>query len=308
MPDYDTYAELARIRAATNASLAFNQIQSHQLSNLRRTMSAIDDEITAVRQTQDEALAVQQTLLQREVIQGQIEEFIFQTEKLVTQFSESDCELPASTRFFLLRGVLDYVKQNGVSTPVIRGRDNKTAFESVMQSVQSLTKKLQSDPEVREAIEWAQEEQKRALAARKKVQAEQQAEREKAQQERQKRIQQLEVRYSSLQNKTRKQSLGDLIQLYMEAAGPPVRKVFGSAMVKVPEPAIHAILWLCLFPLIPFGLIALMIYAGWHYHSKNGDSLKEMRQIEDELNAILADQSIAGPVTGIALHSEQEGA
>ena len=307
MPSYDTYAELARIRAATDANLAYSQLQANQLSNLKHTMSTIDGEIAAVRQVQGEALAVQQALLQREVIQGQIEEFIFQTEKLVGEFSLPNCDLPPSTRFFLLKGVTEYAQRNGVSTPVIRGRDNKAAFEKVMQSVETLSKKLQREPEVREAIAWANEEQKRAQAARNKQQAKQQAEREKAQQARQKRIQQLEVRYSSLKNKTRKLAISDLPRIYMEAAGPPVRRVFGWATVIVPEPAIHVMLWFGLFPLIPFGLIALAIHAERKYRSTHGDSLNEMRQIEDELNAILADQSVEGPVTGIVLHSEPGG-
>ncbi|MEZ5939742.1 MAG: hypothetical protein R3C18_00010 [Planctomycetaceae bacterium] len=301
MPDYDTYTELARIRAATNASLAFQQIQSHQLSNLRRTMSAIDDEIAAVRQTQNEALAVQQTLLQREVIQGQIEEFIFQTEKLVTQFSESDCELPASTRFFLLRGVLDYVKQNGVSTPVIRGRDNKTAFETVMQSVQSLTKKLQIEPEVREAIEWANAEQKRAQAARKKQQDEQ----TKAHHARQKQIQQLEVRYSTLNariNAPPEFGLEDFKDWYGRAVTPLVKKYSGP----IPDTVAHVAVW-------TFGGLTTLpiLYLVLKYIRRNEGNAPlraELRQIEDELNTILADQSVEGPVTGIVLHSEQEGA
>lgn len=291
MPSYDSYQELARIRAATNANLAFNAIQTGLLADLSGTMQAIDGEIAAVRQTQNEALAVQQQLLQQEVIQSQLEEFIFQAEKLAEQCSQPDCELPPSTRYFLLKGVSEHVRQNGIGTPIIRGRDNKAAFERVLESVGTLTSKLKSEPEVAEAIAWAKEEQERAKAAKKKLDAKQ----KKAQAERQKKIQQLEVRYSTLQARTTAppvMNLDDFKDWYSRTITPPIEKYSGP----VPDMAVHAVLWLWGSMLYPLAYFRSKFS---QQNAQHAPLMAEMRQIEDELNKLLADESIEGPVTGI---------
>lgn len=289
MPSYDTYQELARIRASTDASLAYNSMQAGLLSDLSGTMEAIDYEITAVRQTQNQALAVQQTLLQQDAIQGQLEEFIFQSEKLVAECSSAECELPASTRYFLLKGVSEQVKQNGIGTPVIRGRDNKAAFERVIKSVDGLTQKLQLDPEVKQAIAWAKQEEARQRAEQQKLlQANQQA-----QQQRQKKLQQLEQRYLVLQSRTEGKphvSWEDFKAWYGRKVTPFVEKYSGP----VPNKLVHGVL------IVFHGWWWMPLAYGFSAQSKfnkgNAAVLEEMRQIEDEVNNLNAQDAVEGVV------------
>lgn len=295
MPSYDTLTELAKIRTATRANVALNAVQTGLLVNLGSTMDAIGTEIAATRQAQTEALAVQQALLQQEALQGQLEEFIYQSAKVVAECSDESCELPPSTRFFWLRGITEQVKNDGIATPIIRGRDNKQAFEEVMDSVNSLAKRLQNDPEVKEALEWAKAERERAKVARRKVEAEQ----KKGQQERQKKIQQLEVRYSTLQTQIAAPvdiSSDEFVEWYKTTISPVIAKYSGP----IPDIFVHVFLMMWGLVLYP---AAYFIIKWLKRKEENKPLLSEMRTIEDELNRLLADDSIEGPVTGIEMSS-----
>ena len=72
----------------------------------------------------------------------------------------------------------------------------------------------------------------------------------------------------------------------------------------IPDIAVHLILWIWGSVLFPLFYLKSKIVPNRKEHAP---LRAEMRQIEDELNAILADQSVEGPVTGIVLHSEPGG-
>lgn len=122
------------------------------------------------RQNAD-ALAMQQELLNREQLQQNLEEFIFQTEKLVAEFSAKS-DVPASTRYFLLQSVVVQVEEDGIDTAMIRGRDNKAAFERAMASVNRLVAELLKHPEVQQAIQWAEKEAAKRAEKRRKIESE----------------------------------------------------------------------------------------------------------------------------------------
>lgn len=173
---FDIHRELVRTRQEAE----WNNLLVAGISD---TLSSIHDEIAQVRRANAEALAIQQELLNREVIQGRLEEFIYQIEKMVTEFEGPDCEAVPSTRYFLLTGVLKTIQTEGISTAVIRGRDNKATFEAVVRRARTVAKTLEGDPEVREALAWAAQERKR-LADKKAAEEEEQRQREQEEQKR----------------------------------------------------------------------------------------------------------------------------
>jgi len=194
----DTYHELASIRANTQASVAFQALQAGLLAQMSGSMNGIHAEMANVRQQQSEALAIQQELLNREQMQSHLEEFVFQAEKLVVECSKTTTDIPASSRYFLLMGVLGKIKKDGICTPIIKGRENKAAFEKVVNDTKGLTQRLLKDPEVQEAIEWAEAEKKRL-----------EAELKQAERERQASIMKLEQTLRSLRGQLRKISVYD---------------------------------------------------------------------------------------------------
>jgi|GEM_PF-3016356 len=167
----NTYQELASIRANTQASVAFQALQTGLLAQMSGSMNGIHAEMANVRQQQSEALAIQQELLNREQIQGHLEELVFQAEKLVVECSKTTTDIPASSRYFLLMGVLGKIKKDGIGTPIIKGRENKAAFEKVVNDTKTLTQRLLQDTEVQEAVEWAEAERLRKIAEQKQLKA-----------------------------------------------------------------------------------------------------------------------------------------
>lgn len=169
---YDTYVEQARTRAAAEKSLVFQQIQTALLGSMAGTLSSISSEMDQIRGLHQEALAVQQELLRREAMQQHLEEMIFQADKLVAQCADPRTDMPPSSRFFLLQGFLKTVEQQGIGTPIIKGRDNKAAFERVVQQAADQVQRLSKDPEVQQAVAWAKKLEDQRRRKRKQIEQE----------------------------------------------------------------------------------------------------------------------------------------
>lgn len=164
----DALREIARQQANANT---WNMIQTGVMAGQLAALSNIHGQMEDVKRQSADALAIQQELLNREQLQQYLEEFIFQTEKLVAEFSAKS-DLPASTRYFLLQSVLVQVEQDGIDTTTIRGRDNKAAFERAMASVNGLVTELLKDPEVQQAIKRAEKEEAKRAEKRRQIEAE----------------------------------------------------------------------------------------------------------------------------------------
>ncbi len=200
---YDTYVEQARTRAAAQASVAFQALQTGLLNQMSQSMNAVYSEMAEVRQQQGEALAIQQELLNREQMQSHLEEFIFQAEKLIAECSKTTTDIPPSSRYFLLMGVQGKIENDGISTAIIRGRDNKTAFENVLASANDLTQRLLKEPEVQQAVKWAEAERKRL-----------EAEHQRSEREREAKIQKLEQHLAKLQTDLKAVTAQDVLSQY----------------------------------------------------------------------------------------------
>lgn len=176
--------DIASIRGSAKTSVQLQAMQVGLLTQMSATMGSIHNEMAKARKQQADALAIQQELLAREQMQAYLEEFIYQTQKLITECSKADSDVPSSTRFFLLRGVLMHTIKEGIATPIIKGRDNKAAFDLVINEAKILCNQLQKEPQVQQAIAWAKQmEEKRRL--------EEEAERiEEAERQRKRRIEQ----------------------------------------------------------------------------------------------------------------------
>jgi hypothetical protein len=269
---YDSYVELAQTRAAAQKSVALQTMQTALLGHMAGTLNGISNEMAEVRRLNENALAVQQQLLQREIMQQQIEELIYQTDKLVVECSNSQTDIPPSSRFFLMQGFLSTVEQQGIGTPIIKGRDNKTAFERVVTSATNLVKRLLKDPEVQQAIAWAKKLEDR----RRKIEQEATVLREKLE---------------TLQEKRR--------------PSVPVREVWANWMagLKAKIPAQYrtiaiiafVVLTPCWFPLlvwssiilIPVLVIVLFTQRSRLTKERNVELDKEIAQIEAELGELL---------------------
>lgn len=159
-------------RLSPSEQLAISRFrQSSQMQALQGAVGNLEAELNEIRQTHLDGLAAQQQIIQQEQLQAHLEEFIYSVEKLVKQFSAKDCDVPLSVRYFNLKGIRDAVEQQGIGTIVIRGRENKSAFEQVMAAVQQIMASLEKDSEVKEALVWAEKENQRQQVVQQQAQA-----------------------------------------------------------------------------------------------------------------------------------------
>lgn len=148
--------------------------QTALMANMAGSLNHLQAEMISIRQLQLEGLAIQQEMLNRDLLQGQLEEFIYNTEKMVQSFSEAESGVQPSAQYFVLLGIRETVKQLGIGTALIRGRENKAAFESAMEQVAGLLGQLKVHPEVIEALAWVKSEQQRVAEKRRKQAAKEQ--------------------------------------------------------------------------------------------------------------------------------------
>ena len=154
---FDMHRELVRTR---NASEASNEL----LGGISESLSSIHVEMETVRKANQKSLAIQQEMLDRDIIQGRLEEFIYKADQMVTDFERPETDAIPSSRYFLLTGLLEAVQTEGISTAVVRGRDNKAALDQMLKRASLLVRSLADDEEVKEALAWAAEENKKRLA------------------------------------------------------------------------------------------------------------------------------------------------
>lgn len=159
----------AHYRAALIESLEETaQVGREQLGELQEINGTLDGlltEMAAIRRTQAEGLALQQAVLAREVFQDRMEEFVFQFDKLIGECERPGSDFPPATQFYLLDGMFKQIDAAGITTAVIKGRDNKAAFDACVARGKTLFKRLTGHPDVRQAIAWAEAEQQKRLAA-----------------------------------------------------------------------------------------------------------------------------------------------
>ena len=166
-------------------------VQTALEATMANSLNNIQTEMNDLRRQNLEGLAIQQEILRREQLQGQLEEFVYNAQKIVACFSAPNCDEPLASRYFTLKGIIGTVQQNGIGTAIIRGRDNKAAFDHVVSEVQRISTALEQEPEVKEAVAWIKAEEKR-------IEAKQQKERDRIEAEQKK--QQILARLKELQS------------------------------------------------------------------------------------------------------------
>lgn len=166
---FDNYQKiLNHQRIQTGVTIAQAALTSHMAGTLHQ----LQGEMGALHEMNLQGLAIQQEMLKREQFQSQVEEFIYNIQKMVAEFSDEKCKESSVAKYFNLKGILDTVEELGIGTPLIKGRGNKAAFESAFIAVNRLVDALASVPEVEKAVEEFENEQ-RHLAIRQQREIEQ---------------------------------------------------------------------------------------------------------------------------------------
>jgi len=183
-------AQMAAAAGMARAQMAASGMVAASVERLRAdvqaatdTLDAIQGEIEHTRRLQEEQLAVQhealdlqrrslalqQGMLQSDLLQAKLEEFLYQFKKAVERYSVDDPEYPATTRLLMLRGFLGEIAQHNIATPMIRGIDKKALLDDFVAKAQRLVRELAAHPDVLAAIEWVRREQQRVKELEERV-------------------------------------------------------------------------------------------------------------------------------------------
>ncbi|MCA9092698.1 MAG: hypothetical protein KDA68_04390, partial [Planctomycetaceae bacterium] len=161
---YEKLLQHQRFQSAMSGIQTASSLKQMQLAgNMSQSLHSLYGEMEDMRQACDDAVSIQRQMLEREQIQGDIEEFIYSTQKMIDAFQSDDCEIPLPMQYFNLRGVLETIEECGLTTALVRGRDNKAALETMVDQGKELFGRLEVEPEVQEAIQWAKDERKRQI-------------------------------------------------------------------------------------------------------------------------------------------------
>ena len=79
--------------------------QTALMGHMAGSLNQLQGEMGAIRQMNLEGLAIQQEMLQRDQLQSQLEEFIYNAQKIVAEFSDTTCGDAPSIRYFSLKGI-----------------------------------------------------------------------------------------------------------------------------------------------------------------------------------------------------------
>jgi len=158
-------------------SVDLGRVKAFALISIGDSIAWLMSEMAELRHTHTAALALQQAILHREVLQEKLEEFIYQSRKTISSLLDpSDKSSPVS-KALIIRSFFLSVKNAGISTSVIRGIPNKEAFDKCLDQAKAAYRQLGQNPEVRKAIAAEEASEKKCLAD------EAQREAEKAQRE-----------------------------------------------------------------------------------------------------------------------------
>ncbi|MCX5860768.1 MAG: tetratricopeptide repeat protein [Deltaproteobacteria bacterium] len=165
MSNFPSYMALGA-SAATYSRVANLEYAVTQLTD------ALINELAAIGETLTDSLAVQQELLNREVFQSNIEEFIYQLEKSVQEAEYSKSGESPVTYFFRLSYFLHTVDQEQINTSIIKGRENKAAFDRAVSTALKLCNSLRTNGEVIAAVDQIEREEARIREEEQRIQQE----------------------------------------------------------------------------------------------------------------------------------------
>lgn len=121
----------------------------HDISAVRDDVAEIRQDIAGVRQDVQAQLEIQQEVVNRQAVQDKLEEFIYQMQKMIGDFRQPHSDYPPVYQFLFLNKLFETIAAEGITTPMIRGRDNKAAFDKCIDDGRDLQRSLRKNPDVR---------------------------------------------------------------------------------------------------------------------------------------------------------------
>lgn len=141
------------------------QLQREVVDSLQRidvTLQFIHEELGNLHSTVREGVELQKLALERQILQDKLEEFVYQLQKNADEVSHPECGLPLQKQYLISNGLLQTIKELGISTGLIKGISTKTLFESSSLQLAKRKAELLEVSTVRTWVQLWEDEQARA--------------------------------------------------------------------------------------------------------------------------------------------------
>ncbi len=132
--------------------MGFGGVSVRLFTGMHASIEMLSDQLAEIQETNSTQLAIHQLVLHRDELQQLLEELIYQGQKMVEAFSKNDDSTPSVQKALLIRSFQLCLAGSGIGTGMIRGLENKRAFDSLISQLEVLYKQLSSDPDVLKAI------------------------------------------------------------------------------------------------------------------------------------------------------------
>ena len=165
--------------------MGFGGVSARLFTGMHASIEMLSDQLAEIQETNSTQLAIHQLVLHRDELQQLLEELIYQGQKMVEAFSKNDDSTPSVQKALLIRSFQLCLAGSGIGTGMIRGLENKRAFDSLISHLEVLYKQLSSDPDVLKAIAAEKAAEQDRLSLEVQQQAE---ERQRRLEERQRRL------------------------------------------------------------------------------------------------------------------------
>ena len=161
--EYERFMRLAADGSAIDAS--------RQLIKVGGVLGEVNSELSDLRKNVADQLALQKLALLRDSLQDHIEELIYQGGRMVRRIRDNEDDTSAINNAQALRCFAKCIENANVRTDIIRGLENKRAFDDVLEAIDELLHELMQMPDVRQVFE---DEEKKDREHRRRVEAQRQ--------------------------------------------------------------------------------------------------------------------------------------
>src|SRR5205823_913326 len=105
------------------------------------------EDVAGMRQDVQAQLGIQQDVVNRQAVQDKLEEFIYQMQKMLGDFRQPHSDYHPVYQFLFVNTLFETIAYEGITTTMIRGRDNKAAFDKCIEDGKDLQHSLRTSPE-----------------------------------------------------------------------------------------------------------------------------------------------------------------
>jgi hypothetical protein len=134
--------------------------ENTELTVLQSTTSLLLDLSNSISGYSRSALADQdfeKAVLSDDSVQQALGQLLVCLREVLNLFRQQDTCIPLASKFFFLKGILEFLRRQSIAAPIIKGTDRKIEYNSLMTQVFAMFHALKDYGPVQAAVAWARQ-------------------------------------------------------------------------------------------------------------------------------------------------------